>query len=150
MNKVNVSPICPPRFLSEDESLGYLKSRLEVIEERRRQGVEAIIRRKGDIFRDVSAQREILDEIQKAQTKLDVVANLTVLGTAVLLGLEAVKGSADLIRWIQWKTENKSKVKKSEQGQGQAEDYETERLNTDVDGKIGKRNHPRQWELCDP
>jgi hypothetical protein len=152
MNKAIVSPAYPPLILSEDESLGYLKSRLEIIEERRRQGMEAIIRRKEEIFQDVRAQKEILDEIENSQIKLNIVAALTVMGTAVLLGFEAVKRGADLIRWFQSKTENKAIAEKSEQSQGLMEDEFGESLNkTDArDGKIGKRSHPRQWEVCNP
>jgi hypothetical protein len=136
-------PAHSPSILNTKESIQYLESKLQKLEERRHIGIEAAERQKKAIYEDGQRQEENLKRLEIAQKKLDGTAKAVAVGTAVLVILEVVKLGSDLIRWLVRKKQEKLKQDPHDfQEMDQAEGFET---SNDGNEKIGKRYHARQW-----
>jgi hypothetical protein len=152
MDEDDNSPHYHNKILGPEESLHYIQSRLQKIEESRNLGIETVNRRKVEIFERARNNEATLARIEKSQHTLEIVKKFVTIGAVSLAILEIAKGGARLIEYLvkRWKSQSKqsesrNKVKELSDAPEDVKGLTMEqRTNA---GKLRKtRLHARHWQ----
>lgn len=139
------------QVLGIERSLQYIQQKVDNIEKSKKLGIEAIHRRKGEIWQTALENDAALTRIGKSQETLRKVGKAATIGVVCLFAFKVAKEGLGLIQWLLQRLKSKTKQLHETEIKQRSEHGNLSKASASLGGADynlrPKRLHARHWQV---